>query len=92
MSERVTDERLARATRMGEMAEESFFTRWERIIKDMPIKTMTPYTPSEAEIEAALIAWYGGWDRGNPDEASDMEDMRRALIAAASARNEAKEE
>jgi hypothetical protein len=51
---------------------------------------MTPYTPSDAEIEAALDAWYGGWSKGNPDEVSDMEDMRRVLIAAATARNEAK--
>ena len=53
---------------------------------------MTPYTPSEQEIEAALDSYERANDwrlQANPD--GYREDMRLALIAAASARNEMKE-
>ncbi len=56
---------------------------------------MTPYTPTEQEIEAALDAFLDGTINGHiwrTYENADVhrERMARALIAAASARNEAK--
>jgi hypothetical protein len=62
---------------------------------------MTPYTPSDAEIEAACVAYVGlpgidaerEWSRySSPSQAAIRQQMRRALIAAATARtNEQRE-